>query len=177
MSGEREAGRERRSDPRSAKPYQCRRCGSGEFFRVNNGRHRSCLPCRRERGRLYYQNSPETKASRAARAKVYRDSERGQVSRKATLIKKRYGLTREAYQAMVAQQGGACAICGGANPNGHALYVDHCHKTDAVRALLCLYCNHGLGSFRDNPTNMRRAADYIEKFAARAALQAMEGGK
>jgi recombination endonuclease VII len=51
-----------------------------------------------------------------------------------------------------------CAICSGR----HRLSVDHCHKTDEVRGYLCGYCNPALGSFKDDPKLLRRAADYLE---------------
>ena len=59
-----------------------------------------------------------------------------------------------------------CAICGTDDPNfGHVktFSVDHDHETGKVRGLLCLHCNLGLGKFKDNSTNLRKAADYLDK--------------
>jgi hypothetical protein len=42
------------------------------------------------------------------------------------------------------------------------LCVDHDHKTNKVRALLCDGCNKGLGAFSDSPALLRKAADYLE---------------
>jgi hypothetical protein len=42
--------------------------------------------------------------------------------------------------------------------------VDHCHDTGAVRALLCIQCNAGLGHFDHNPARLRAAASYVERF-------------
>src|SRR5262245_41188535 len=51
-----------------------------------------------------------------------------------------YGLTPEAYEALLEAQGGACAICGASNGWRHRqsgglkkLAVDHCHETGKVR--------------------------------------------
>lgn len=55
----------------------------------------------------------------------------------------RYGLTLEDYECMLADQGGACAICG-APPKRNRLHVDHDHKTGVVRGLLCARCNSSL---------------------------------
>lgn len=55
-----------------------------------------------------------------------------------------------------------CRICN--NPFGDSknTHIDHCHKTNKVRGLLCRRCNHGLGFFSDNPEHLRAAALYIE---------------
>lgn len=53
---------------------------------------------------------------------------------------KRFGITLQEYEDLLAFQNGVCFICS-AVPNVRALAVDHDHKTGAIRGLLCLYCN------------------------------------
>lgn len=79
-------------------------------------------------------------------------------------IKARYGLTKDELRRLEEAQNGLCAICGGP-PVGkyNALVVDHCHKRKTVRSLLCDSCNKGLGCFKDEPSRLRAAADYLEK--------------
>lgn len=77
-------------------------------------------------------------------------------------LKSRYGITRQQYVEMKDRQGGVCAVCGQANASGRRLCVDHCHATGAVRGLLCDKCNVGLANYRDNPSLLRAAADYLE---------------
>jgi len=60
------------------------------------------------------------------------------------MLAKRYGLTQEQVDAMVAQQGGICAICGGP-PGTKGFHIDHDHTTGEVRGLLCGSCNVGVG--------------------------------
>jgi len=89
-------------------------------------------------------------------------------------LQRLYGLTAEQYDAMLVAQDGVCALCGNPPKPGGAfaasrLHVDHDHETGRVRALLCLNCNRGLGSFVDSPRLLRLAADYLDHHAAAAA--------
>lgn len=69
----------------------------------------------------------------------------------------RYGLTVEQYDAMMASQNGACAICKSVVP----LVVDHSHTTNEVRGLLCNNCNGGIGLLRDDVTVLTSAITYL----------------
>jgi hypothetical protein len=65
-------------------------------------------------------------------------------------------------------QNNLCAICGNPQHQFHKgtrkrLYVDHDHKTNKVRGLLCNNCNAGVGRFKDEPDRLRSAADYLER--------------
>lgn len=74
---------------------------------------------------------------------------------------RRYGLTAEDFNKMLADQEGACAICGGPPTAPRRLAVDHCHATNTVRGLLCDSCNRGLGQFKDDIVVMQKALDYL----------------
>ena len=75
-----------------------------------------------------------------------------------------YGLSVEELDAMLARQGGRCAICRD-EPGDRRLGVDHDHATGRVRGLLCPRCNMALGLFRDNADALRAAAGYLERQA------------
>jgi hypothetical protein len=80
-----------------------------------------------------------------------------------TSLRAKYGMSMDDYAALIAKQKGVCAICG-QPPNGKgALHVDHDHATGAIRGLLCLTCNAGLGSFRDDPALLGRAVRYLRR--------------
>lgn len=75
-----------------------------------------------------------------------------------TYALKQYGLTLEDFDKMVAEQGGACAICGTVPEQ---LCVDHCHEKGVVRGLLCSECNAGLGKLGDTIGALERAVAYL----------------
>ncbi len=80
------------------------------------------------------------------------------------VIKRKYGLTRAQWEAMVIAQDGECAICENMLDLHKNTHVDHCHYSNAVRAILCVNCNHGIGAFRDSQELLRRAASYLDSF-------------
>ena len=62
-----------------------------------------------------------------------------------------YNLPAQTYVAMLAEQGGRCAICCQPETSAYkgkviALAVDHDHETGQVRGLLCARCNVLLGA-------------------------------
>ena len=91
-------------------------------------------------------------------------------------LQRNYGITLTQYSEMYNAQGGVCAICGKpetaripgrktktCDSGVRDLSVDHCHQTGAIRGLLCNACNHILGEAKDDPTILRKAADYLDK--------------
>lgn len=78
-------------------------------------------------------------------------------------LKNHYGVTIEQFDAMLAAQGGKCAICPRTEPDGrHKQWnVDHCHSSGKVRGLLCTQCNKMLGSARDNIETLQSAIHYL----------------
>lgn len=72
-------------------------------------------------------------------------------------LKSRYGLTNGAYQKLLADQGGVCAIC--KRPN--KLCVDHCHTTGLVRGLLCYSCNLGIRIMEGPKELLEEAKRYL----------------
>lgn len=77
-----------------------------------------------------------------------------------------YGMSDDAFRAMVEAQGGLCAICrepetamrgGVVRP----LCIDHDHETGGVRGLLCSRCNTAVGLMLDDPARLRAAVAYL----------------
>lgn len=89
-----------------------------------------------------------------------------QLQQRDKYLQRKYGITLGQYRAMLAAQGGVCAICGQPETRefeGHVinLAVDHDHTTGQVRGLLCARCNTGLRFFRSDSGLFRRALEYI----------------
>jgi hypothetical protein len=89
---------------------------------------------------------------------------------RALHLRKAFGITLDRYRAMLAEQGGVCAICGAPKPGGRgSFHVDHDHATGAVRSLLCLRCNAMLGHARDDEAVLGRAIEYLRVHRGRCA--------
>jgi hypothetical protein len=109
-----------------------------------------------------------TEACKQARAELRRERHDAEQARTYNLVK--FGITPQQYDAMLAAQGGTCAICPGSG-TGKALAVDHDHACcpgrkscgKCVRGLLCENCNNGLGRFRDSPELLAAAVAYLTK--------------
>jgi len=108
---------------------------------------------------------PEVRAAKQASINRYRSKPgiKEELARKQML--RTYGLTLEAWNELFESQQSRCAICGSLTPGTAKRYwhTDHSHITGKVRGILCHHCNCGLGSFRDNIENMKRAISYLEE--------------
>lgn len=78
-------------------------------------------------------------------------------------FKRKYGITLEERDRMVAAQDGRCAIC---DARDRELVVDHCHTTGKVRQMLCTPCNSGLGLYGEDKGRLLRAVEYLAAHAS-----------
>jgi Recombination endonuclease VII len=76
-------------------------------------------------------------------------------------LKRNYGITHQQYVLMLASQGGTCAICCQAPDVGKNLHVDHNHKTNEIRGLLCSKCNTAIGLLDEDVRRFESAAEYL----------------
>lgn len=82
-------------------------------------------------------------------------------------LKHKYGITKAAYDRLLAKQDGVCAICSEPELSKHRdgkirrLAVDHDHETNKIRGLLCNRCNKGLGIFEDDTLLLWSAYGYL----------------
>lgn len=139
-----------------------------------------CSACRRDKPLDDFYRKASAADGRQTYCKTCQDSrnagwatanpDRRAVTSRAAAFFRKYGITFEQRDAMLAEQGGVCAICERAYPGGRwdEWHVDHCHETGAIRGILCNDCNAGLGILGDDPVRLRRAADYLEEARDRA---------
>ena len=86
------------------------------------------------------------------------------VRSRKSLLKKRYGITPEDYDRMLAEQGGKCALCNTTSSHPWKYFsVDHNHTNGYVRALLCHACNTLVGYAEHS--QLDAAIAYITKHA------------
>lgn len=112
-------------------------------------RHTYCADCQKVRKNAYYRS--------AGRNSYYL---------------RRYGITVEQMEAMLAAQDGKCAICASPDPKGHNWCVDHDHACcegkshscgKCIRGVLCLHCNTALGMFEDDMDRLINAVHYLNQ--------------
>jgi len=108
-------------------------------------RHSTCKEC--DKKRVKENHDPV----------VYRNAE----------LQRRYGITQQDYEVMIAEQNNQCAICNATEPGGRHnrgyFVVDHCHTTGKVRKLLCNNCNTALGLVGDNTHILQSMIEYLQE--------------
>ena len=78
-------------------------------------------------------------------------------------LKVKYGLSLEEYNNILKLQNGVCAICYGVGGK-KGLAVDHCHKTNKIRGLLCSNCNCSIGLLKENIELLDKIKIYLLKY-------------
>lgn len=115
-------------------------------------RYRERYPERRaEASRRWYEAN---KSDMLAKAK----SRYSPAEKTAAYRKRVYGLTAEAFDWMLEQQGGTCATC-----DKPAVAVDHDHEDGHVRGLLCHGCNTEIGRIENDRLRRRRCENYANR--------------
>ena len=88
--------------------------------------------------------------------------------RRNSELNRNYGISTKDFNELLLNQNSLCAICGIAQEELKTkkkkfLCVDHCHKTDNIRGLLCDKCNRGIGLLGDNLENLISAVEYLKE--------------
>jgi hypothetical protein len=118
-----------------------------------------CPKCKQATRSRHYKADKELN-----KKKVYAWRKKNPDRAKSIGLKCQYGITLEERNEISKSQGHKCAICFRHESKlKKILFVDHCHKTDKVRGLLCEDCNWALGVFKDDADRFKSAAAYLNK--------------
>jgi hypothetical protein len=158
---------------------RCRLCGHtkalDDFYRdraARDGHRPECKTCTAARRKAAYAANREREIRRvvawqranperyASRQREFAATGRKAIADRKSHLKRKYGLTPQQYDAMLAAQGGVCLICR-EKPGDLPLHVDHDHATGEVRGLLCIRCNNAIGLFQESQDLFQAAANYL----------------
>ena len=78
-------------------------------------------------------------------------------------LKHKYGLSISEYDTILISQNKLCKIC---NKYMEKPFVDHCHKSNKVRGLLCSSCNSIIGFAYDEIEILQRAIEYLSTLSS-----------
>jgi hypothetical protein len=129
----------------------------------------------REKARRWYWANRERAIARTTRSRKRWGPQQKARHREVnfnSMLRRKYGLTREAWEHMIAQQNGLCAICGlppeikdrgTTRTKSTPWVVDHNHSTGQVRELLCGRCNTLVGFIELNPHLVPSALNYLKR--------------
>lgn len=100
-----------------------------------------------------------------------KNPERARELNRRTTLRRYYGISVEKYEELFNQQKGVCAICGLPETGKRRKYlcVDHDHKTNAIRGLLCTTCNFAIGYLRDDVSLLSKAIEYLETHSEKSS--------
>lgn len=107
-----------------------------------DGLARSCSWCNSARTRNWY-----NRVGRSKRLLIQRVA--------------RYKITNSDLELMLQKQENRCSLCRRQFKHRRDYAIDHDHKNNRVRSLLCNSCNSGLGMFRDDVDLLRSAIEYL----------------
>ena len=157
---------------------KCKVCGEtkplDDFYRaagMRDGHRSDCKACNLAIRRAKYAADPRPYIERVLRwqranperyrtkLQDYAASGKKKTSDRKSHLKRKYGLTLEAFDALLASQGGGCAICGRTDADN----VDHDHETGRVRGILCFPCNVAIGLLHDDEERALAAVAYIAR--------------
>lgn len=168
----------------------CSKCGKRKlvkYFYKTKSHGRSnfrgdCKKCFEKYRKKYFQENPN---KRREYHKKWRDKNKEYVINKAKKYKKRnpikikflnqrywlkkaFNLTIEDYNNLLKNQGNKCAICKTkfkklTEQNIDRLCIDHNHKTEQIRGLLCTQCNLAIGNLKEKIQYFKNAIKYLQE--------------
>lgn len=128
-----------------------------KLARSKDGYDHWCKPCYKEKHAKYYKDNKESYSLVAKRSKT-KNKEKIKIASRLYHIRKKYNIDEQEFYNMYHAQNGLCGIC----KVVEATAIDHCHKTNRVRGLLCKNCNTGIGFLKEDIEIMTNAIQYLQ---------------
>lgn len=139
----------------------CHRCNANSLRNAN----RDAFNAKQARDRI--DNPDKWEAEYKRQYRKLRENQGELLSLKKVCNARR--ITIDRYLQMLQEQDFKCAICrqeetckDSQHDRPRRLSIDHCHRTEIVRGLLCHSCNTAIGKFKDDTLMMQRAIEYIQ---------------
>lgn len=143
------------------------------FRKDNRTKSGLCSQCRDCEKIYYVSYRDENREKVRTRNREYASTEKGKKGKRKSLLKRKYKITEEEIDSLVEKQKGLCAICDNilikapltkkGSLFSNKMCIDHNHKTNKVRGILCGLCNIGLGYFKDDIIKLEKAAAYLRR--------------
>ncbi len=144
----------------------CNKCNT-ERVLLNNGRY-VCPECQRQAAKeSYHKNKKPLTLKQKENKKIanlkwkHTVKDNGFTNQQLSTFKHRYKINGEELSNLIEEQNNKCAICN--IELTKEFLIDHCHKTNKVRGLLCRDCNFAIGLFKDNVKTLENAIQYLSK--------------
>lgn len=127
----------------------CQNCGKTYTLGQESSQHKYCsLKCRNE----WHYNRWKSSGGKRCKTKIHN-----------YWLQHKYGISLEQKETLFKNQNYTCAICKTDTPTKYGWHIDHCHKTQKVRGILCQFCNQLLGMAKDNPLILKEAINYLHE--------------
>lgn len=125
-------------------------------YKVKNKNHYQCKICKQINLLQYEKRNPNRDTNRN-RNYIF-------IGKNPTLR-----ISIEEYDRLHKLQEGKCKICNHPETMASAnkksikrLAIDHCHKTQKIRGLLCHHCNVSIGGFKESIETLESAINYLK---------------
>lgn len=142
---------------------RCAVCGQ-EFAptrRKQGGGRRQIYCSRRCNNRRYLLQNPEARRATIVRYEAVPENKAKKRRRQRLQTLARYGWTEARFKQALRRQRYRCATCP-RRLTTQTARIDHCHRTNRVRGLLCDPCNWGLGHVCDSIVTLKRMIRYLQ---------------
>lgn len=128
--------------------------------RAKDGLNYNCKACRQK-----YRRQEEVQERTSVYNKKYADEnpELMKAKDRKNSLMRFWGMEQEEFDALLAKQGGTCALCSKTESNPHKrLCIDHDHATGKIRGLLCDHHNRALGLMNDSINELEAGIKYLK---------------